>query len=68
MMADRILDFPPAVRVEKKTSLRMELFDRAHREAGDKPIDEEIVQDRDRHAGDETTSHKRAPEIDVAVN
>ena len=43
------------------------LLDSSHRKAGDKPIQEKIVQDGNGHAGDEARGHQRAPEIDIAA-
>src|SRR2546422_8142559 len=45
------------------SSLR--LVDGADGEAGDEAIEEEIVNDRQRHAGDETCRHQRPPVIHV---
>src|SRR5882724_5159696 len=43
-------------------------FDCAHGEAGDKTIDEKIVQDGDGNAGDETAGHEGTPKVYVAVD
>src|SRR3989442_13284264 len=44
------------------------LLDGADREPGDEPIDEEVVEDGDGHAGDEAAGHDRAPEVDGSVH
>src|SRR5262249_8440601 len=40
----------------------------SHREAGDEAVEEEVVEDGDRHAGDEAGRHQRAPVVDVAAD
>src|SRR5215470_7971371 len=42
------------------------LLDGAHGETGDEAVEEEIVEDGERHAGDEAGGHERAPVVDVA--
>src|SRR5262245_44355436 len=44
------------------------LLDGAHGEAGDKAIYEEIIEDGDGNAGDETAGHEGAPEVYVTVD
>jgi hypothetical protein len=39
-----------------------------HRKPGDKPVQEKIVDERNRQAGYQAGSHQRAPEINVAPN
>src|SRR5262249_54282025 len=44
------------------------LFHRADGEACDEPVDEKIVDDRNRQTRDQTCSHHGTPEIDVAAH
>src|SRR5262245_65184777 len=44
------------------------LFHRADGEARDEPVDEKIVDDRNRQTRDQTRSHHGTPEIDVAAH
>ena len=44
------------------------LFDGAAGDAGDEAVEEQIVGDRHRHAGDQRAGHELAPEEDVAAH
>src|SRR5439155_6830689 len=44
------------------------LLDSARGEAGDEAIHAEVVEDGDRHAGDEAAGHEGSPEVYVTVN
>src|SRR5579862_9579381 len=44
------------------------LLDRAHREACDKAIDEQVIKQRDRKTRDQARSHERPPEVDVTTH
>src|SRR5919197_350620 len=64
---------PPPKRIAPaKPALEREIstgsFDRPYCKPGDEAVEEEVVDDGDRHAGDQTGGHQRAPVVDVAAD
>src|SRR5271155_3849558 len=55
-------------RLQEPNPERSSLLDGADGEAGDEAVEEEIVEEGDRQAGNEASGHERAPIIDVAAN
>jgi hypothetical protein len=46
---------------------RLGLLDGADGEAGDEAVEEHVVEERNRKAGDEAGGHQRAPEVHIAA-